>query len=119
MKAYIEERVQVMTKGYMDDPIRIRSDYNREREAIEVYKGRELLELIQNSDDELLETMGKEIRLSFDNNILTVSNSGSPFSKDGNDSLMYSNNSAKSKKKDVIGNKGTGFRAIDGLMRYE
>lgn len=114
MKNYIEKRVQIMKRGYMDDPIRIRSDYNREQEAIEVYKGRELLELIQNADDELLDGMGKGVRLSFINNILTVSNNGSPFSEDGIDSLMYSNNSSKSKKKDVIGNKGTGFRAILG-----
>lgn len=114
MKSYIEECVRIMNNEYMNNPKRIKSDYNREREAIEVYKGRELLELIQNADDELLDGMGKEVRLSFINNILTVSNNGSPFSEDGIDSLMYSNNSSKSKKKDVIGNKGTGFRAILG-----
>lgn len=114
MQGYIEECVQTMKHEYMNNLKRTRSDYNREREAIEVYKGRELLELIQNADDELLDGMGKEVKLSFINNVLTVSNNGSPFSKDGIDSLMYSNNSSKSKKKDVIGNKGTGFRAILG-----
>lgn len=114
MESYIEECVQIMKHEYTNNPKRIKSDYNREREAIEVYKGRELLELIQNADDELLDGMSKKIRLSFINNILTVSNNGLPFSENGIDSLMYSNNSSKSKKKDVIGNKGTGFRAILG-----
>lgn len=45
----------------MNNHKRIRSDYNREKEAIEVYKGREILELIQNADDELLDGMGKEL----------------------------------------------------------
>lgn len=99
MKGYIEDCVQIMKNEYMNNPKRIKSDYNREREAIDVYKGRELLELIQNADDGLLDGMGKGVRLSFINNILTVSNSGSPFSEGGIDSLMYSNNSYKSKKK--------------------
>ena len=114
MKNYIDKCVQTMIAEYTNNPKRIRSDYNREKEAIEVYKGRELLELIQNADDELLDGMGKEVKLSFIDGILTVSNNGSPFSKEGIDSLMYSNISSKTHKKDVIGNKGTGFRAILG-----
>lgn len=106
-----------MVNEYKNNPKRIRSDYNREREAIEVYKGRELLELIQNADDELLDTMGREIKLSFFEDTLTISNNGSPFSEDGIDSLMYSNISAKAQKKDVIGSKGTGFRAILGWAK--
>ena len=114
MKNYIQVCVQTMISEYTNNPKRIRSDYNREKEAIEVYKGRELLELIQNADDELLDSMRKEVKLSFVDEILTVSNNGSPFSKEGIDSLMYSNISSKTHKKDVIGNKGTGFRAILG-----
>lgn len=71
-----------------------------------------MLELLQNADDELLEEMGKEIRISFFDGKLTVSNNGTPFIKEGIDSLMYTNISAKTHKKDVIGNKGTGFRSI-------
>lgn len=117
MRRYIENCVQTMKSEYINNPKRIRSDYNREREATEVYKGRELLELIQNADDELLDEMGKEIRLSFIDNVLTVSNNGSPFSEEGIDSLMYSDLSSKTHKKDVIGNKGKGFRAILGWAR--
>ena len=111
---YVKSCVKDMINDYTNNPKRIRSDYNKEQEAIEIYRGRELLELIQNADDELLEGMGKEFRISFLNNILIISNNGSPFSEDGIDSLMYSNNSSKPRKKEVIGNKGTGFRAILG-----
>lgn len=114
MRKYIENCIQTMKNEYLNNPKRIQSDHNRESEAIEVYKGRELLELIQNADDELLDGMGKEIRLSFIDNILTVSNNGSPFSEEGIDSLLYSDLSSKTLKKDVIGNKGKGFRAILG-----
>lgn len=117
MRSYIEKCVHTMINEYKNNPKRIRSDYNREREAIEVYKGRELLELIQNADDELLDAMGREIKLSFFEDTLTISNNGSPFSEDGIDSLMYSNISAKAQKKDVIGSKGTGFRAILGWAK--
>ncbi len=117
MRSYIEKCVQTMINEYKSNPKRIRSDYYREREAIEVYKGRELLELIQNADDELLDDMGNDIKLSFFEDILTISNNGSPFSEDGIDSLMYTNISAKAHKKDVIGNKGTGFRAILGWAK--
>lgn len=114
MKDYIKNSVQTMITQYTENPKRISSDFGKERESIEVYKGRELLELIQNADDELLDNMGKEVRISFIDNVLTVSNNGSSFSEDGIDSLMYSNMSSKAQKKDVIGNKGTGFRAILG-----
>lgn len=46
MKGYIEDCVQIMKNEYMNNPKRIKSDYNRERDAIDVYKGRELFELI-------------------------------------------------------------------------
>jgi len=106
-----------MKQEYENNSRRIRSDYNRELEAIEIYKGRELLELIQNADDELLEGMSKDIRLSFIDNVLTVSNNGTPFSEEGIDSLMISDLSSKTHKQDVIGNKGKGFRAILGWAK--
>lgn len=115
MKNYIEEKKQETIKVYKTQPERIISDYRREKEYMQGYHGRELLELIQNADDELTEDQSKEICISFHNDTLTISNCGTPFSKEGVDSLMISNISdKKSRKKKVIGNKGTGFRAILG-----
>lgn len=115
MKNYIEEKKRETIEVYKTQPARIVSDYRREKEYMQGYHGRELLELIQNADDELTENQSKEVCISFHDDILTISNCGTPFSKEGVDSLMISNISdKKSRKKKVIGNKGTGFRAILG-----
>ncbi|MBD5529141.1 MAG: hypothetical protein HDR02_12180, partial [Lachnospiraceae bacterium] len=118
MKEFIEEKLTIMQQEYKKNPIRIYSDYNKEREALQSYHGRELLELLQNADDELNDDMKKEIYVSFRNDTLTIANYGDPFDEDGIISLMYSNASEKKyRKKLVIGNKGTGFRAILGWAK--
>lgn len=118
MKKFIEEKLAIMKEEYIKNPIRVYSDYNKEREALQSYHGRELLELLQNADDELRDDMEKEIYVSFKNDILTIANYGDPFDEEGIISLMYSNASEKKyRKKLVIGNKGTGFRAILGWAK--
>ncbi len=76
MKNFIEHRVYTMKKEYENNHLRVVSDFNREREAIEIYKGREILELIQNADDEISLDLSREIRISYIGNILKVSNNG-------------------------------------------
>ena len=118
MKEFIVKKLSIMQEEYKKNPIRIYSDYNKEREALQSYHGRELLELLQNADDELRDDMKKEIYVSFRNDTLTIANDGNPFDEDGIISLMYSNASEKKyRKKVVIGNKGTGFRAILGWAK--
>ncbi len=115
MEKYIESKKQKTIEVYKTQSERIVSDYRREKEYMQGYHGRELLELIQNADDELTEDQSREISISYYKDTLTISNCGTPFSKKGVDSLMLSNISdKKSRKKKVIGNKGTGFRAILG-----
>lgn len=48
---FIEEEIEKVRRTYLEVPERIISDYNREQEKIEDYRGRQLLELIQNADD--------------------------------------------------------------------
>lgn len=115
MKAFVNEKVSKRIKGFINEPELINSEYEREKELTRAYRGRELLELIQNAEDELSEDQPKEIYISFDGKKLSIGNYGDPFSRDGIISLMYSNNSGKKyRKKKVIGNKGTGFRSILG-----
>lgn len=115
MKVFVEEKIKLIEEDYIRSIDRLNSDYNREQELMKQYRGRELLELLQNADDELTEELPKEVKISFVNNILSVSNYGTPFSKEGVLSLLYPNNSGKSnRKRKVIGNKGTGFRSILG-----
>ncbi len=108
----IECAIETMKKGYILDPNRILADYRKEIAEIEGYHGRELLELLQNAEDELSETVDRWVNISLTENLLTISNNGSVFTYDGFISLMYSNLSPKHNNTDYIGNKGTGFRSI-------
>lgn len=115
MRTFFEKTLKDRIAGYKREERLINSEYNREKELARAYKGREILELIQNAEDELIDDLPKSIYISFDGKVLRVSNYGKPFSEDGVGSLMYSNDSDKgSRKKKVIGNKGTGFRSILG-----
>ena len=89
-----------------------------EQRDVKGYHGREILELLQNADDayQKLINSGKtpdcelEIIISYINNILTISNTGTFFDADGVKAIVQGNNSPK--RGGYIGNKGTGFRSI-------
>ena len=98
-------------------PERIGTDYKIENASKKDYQGREILELIQNADDEMskLDIEKRIISISYKDGFLSVSNNGDPFDEEGVKSLMLAHHSDKeerSKKTPVIGNKGTGFRAV-------
>ena len=80
--AKIEETINV----YRCSKDRITSDYNSEKNAVKDYKGRELFELIQNSDD----AQAKKISIDLDikEQTLTISNDGKPFSLNGYSSIF-------------------------------
>ena len=86
MNSFIEKLNAIMRNGYKDDHGRITSDHNQEQEAIQSYHGREILELLQNADDEMIDLLSKEARLSFDKetpnsslaSLIHASNSFSP-----------------------------------------
>lgn len=89
-----------------------------EKRDITGYHGREIFELIQNADDAFQKSIeeghnpdcGLQVSISFKNNILTVSNSGTFFDEQGIKAIVEGNNSPKSGK--YLGNKGTGFRSV-------
>ncbi len=112
MKEYVEFKVQQIKNDYINNYERVISDYEKEVRERKSYHGRELLELLQNADDEMEGEKEPRARIEFDGERLIVSNNGRPFSKKGLSSLMLSNLSPKREKKNVIGNKGTGFRSI-------
>ena len=116
MKSFVEQKITETLQIYNIDPNRINADANLENETKKSYQGREILELIQNADDEMniLESdEDKVIYISFDGDYLSVSNNGAPFDEKGVESLMLAYNSDKKRRKaKVIGNKGTGFRAV-------
>lgn len=91
---------------------------NIEKRDIKGYHGREILELLQNADDAYQKSIDEgnapdcelEVLIAFKNNMLTISNTGTFFDRDGIKAIVQGNNSPKSGK--YIGNKGTGFRSV-------
>ena len=116
MKKFILEKNENKKTIYLTENAQVGTDYDRETKDWQSYHGREILELLQNADDEIDKKASseyKKVEISFKKDVLTISNYGSPFTEDGIISLMYSNNSSKrERQKEVIGNKGTGFRSV-------
>jgi hypothetical protein len=110
---WLAQQEQESIDVYLKQPLRLISDYYKEREITRDYSGREILELLQNANDAAaeLDIRGKvlvDLRLGF----LIVANTGEPFSTGGVSSLIFSHISPKKrKKKNLIGHKGLGFRA--------
>jgi hypothetical protein len=88
---------------------RIEADFRTEKGTTKSYNGRQILEMLQNADDAKTDVVS--IKLDRENNVLSISNNGMPFTvEEGIASLMVA--STSSKKKEFIGNKGLGFRSI-------
>lgn len=99
---------------YRVQPAEVASHFNREQAALDSYRGRQLLELLQNADD-ACENFEGEKRLLFrlTDDYLIIANTGHPFTKAGIESLVISDNSPKQlKRTQFIGNKGLGFRSV-------
>ena len=101
-KKFINDTIKNIISSYKKEYGRIRRDYNDEKELIGSYKGREVLELIQNAEDELTDDQPKEVYISFDGEVLTVSNYGEPFDLKGIEGLIYSHDSYKNERKKII-----------------
>lgn len=123
-KSESQKYIEKLCEEYIANHIReqerdeLITENNIEKRDIKGYHGREILELLQNSDDAYQKSidMGEkpncdlEVLIEFKNNILTVSNTGTFFDQEGIKAIVQGNNSPKSGK--YIGNKGTGFRSI-------
>lgn len=91
---------------------------NRLDANIKGYHGREIFELLQNADDAYQKSINDgnkpdedlKVNISYKNNILTISNTGTVFNKEGILSIVQGDDSTK--HGGYIGNKGTGFRSI-------
>ena len=112
LRAFIESKLQLRKKHYSEDPIQIVRDYRIERENIDIYNGRQILEMLQNVDDACEPAKVKKAYIKLTNNKLLIANNGEPFDEDGILSILNSNVSAKTTKQNKIGQKGRGFRSI-------
>lgn len=87
--------------------------YRRETAAIQGYRGRQLLELLQNADD--AGSLGQDVSLLIEvrDGRLVVANTGEPFSSRGVESLVISDCSPKQFDRNrFIGCKGLGFKSV-------
>lgn len=109
---FIKSKLEIRKKDYLNDSLRILEDYRKEKEKIEEYNGRQLLEMLQNADDEAITDKEKTCFIKLTENQLTIANNGRKFSEGGIESLMYSNISPKVKEQNKVGQKGLGFRSI-------
>jgi hypothetical protein len=90
------------------------SHYNREKSALDGYRGRQLLELLQNADDAGVENNEDcDLVIDLSRERLIVANTGKPFTKKGITSLVISDCSPKQLDRNrFIGCKGLGFRSV-------
>lgn len=109
MEKFITDLIIEKKKLFSEHYKEMIASYDRELKTISGYNGRQLLELVQNCDDEGSDDV--MIRLDTESKVLSISNNGSAFSKEGYESLFTSDYSSKVNKS-YIGNKGLGFRSI-------
>ncbi|HPD61296.1 MAG TPA: hypothetical protein PKV48_06010, partial [Thermodesulfobacteriota bacterium] len=98
---------------YSLSPDELIAAYRRERQIARDYQGREILELLQNANDAAAEINSRsKVKLILSQGGLIIANTGRPFTVGGVQSLRISDLSPKRNKKNLIGNKGLGFRAV-------
>lgn len=98
---------------YARQPKELVGHANREFAAIEGYRGRQLLELLQNSDDAAEHSDGGRLLVELRDDCVVVANSGSAFCAGGLESLVISDCSPKQLDRNkYIGCKGLGFRSV-------
>ncbi len=112
MQEWVKLELGKVEQSYVAKVLIMTGAYRREIESSKEYHGRQLLELLQNADDEAENTENPSVLIKLEQDRLIIANNGMPFSKEGINSLMYSNNSPKIKRQKKIGYKGLGFRSI-------
>ena len=110
----VQQLARDQVQLYRAHPAEMRPAYVHERSVEKSYRGRQLLELLQNADDAGREHVGASrllLRLTGDS--LVVANTGSPFTPEGIASLVISDRSPKQLSSgSYIGQKGLGFRSL-------
>jgi len=109
----VEEERQTVA-AYCEKPSLLIADYRREQDIARDYEGREILELLQNANDQAAERGERgRVLVELSQHGLIVANTGLAFSVGGVGSLQTSHLSPKRRRrKQIIGNKGLGFRAV-------
>lgn len=111
--AFVEELAGSQLQVYRHQPKELIANFNREWRAAESYRGRQLLELLQNADDAGRNAeSGCSVLIRLLGDHLLVANTGDTFTADGVQSLVVSDVSPKQLEGRLIGEKGLGFRSV-------
>ena len=110
----IETLANRQIETYLRQPEELISHYNREIRALDGYRGRQILELLQNADDAGVDSEeGCALLFHLTRDRLVVANTGKAFSEKGLIALVISDCSPKQLGRGIyIGSKGLGFRSI-------
>jgi len=110
---WVEDRVRRRAETFVNEPEEMVAAYERERRNIDDYRGRVILELLQNADDAGVGYGANKALIRCWPEGVCVANTGVPFSVAGVESLMVSNFSPKKLDRSRhIGNRGLGFRSV-------
>lgn len=119
---WIDDYLRELKAVYDNSPKRIKEDYGNETKVSSDYKGRAILELLQNADDAQVPERQKtdkvgppQVYFVLNKGVLYCGNGGYSMSMDGLDSicrLSHSPKEVKGKKRQTIGEKGLGFKSI-------
>lgn len=112
-QAFVDELARQQLTTYEREPLELISHANRERGALEGYRGRQILELLQNADDAADGRTTSRLRIKITRKGVVAANTGHVFSKRGIKSLVISDASPKQLAENrFIGCKGLGFRSV-------
>jgi len=110
---WVAQRVAARKRTFLNEPEEMIGAYNRERSNMDDYRGRQILELLQNADDAGDTYGSNHVLIRYWSDGLCVANTGVPFSTGGVKSLMVGNYSPKKlARTKQIGNRGLGFRSV-------
>lgn len=112
-RAWIDSQLNDAAAAWGVRPGELIGAFHREEAQTKGYRGREVVELLQNADDAGEGCEANEVSISLTASGLVVANTGAVFSPAGVESLMIADNSPKKlSRARFIGNKGLGFRSV-------
>lgn len=113
-REFVDHLVANQSSIYRLQPKELVSHFKREESVVNSYRGRQVLELLQNADDAGNDYIGQSrVLLQLGADFLAVANTGEPFSRAGFESLSINDYSPKQLERTrYIGNKGLGFGSV-------
>lgn len=121
---WIDDFRNTTLRTYENEPDRIREDFGSESRVSDDYKGRALLELLQNADDAqqpesevTAKVGGPEVVFLLTRKAFYCANGGYIMTKQGLNSICRLSHSPKDRSRLTIGEKGLGFKAVLSFSR--